>query len=173
MLLFTLCHVGPCFQPYSDILTVWLTPQCFPNPLQIPMNWSKLGGTASIVPCCRVSDPFNQLFEVVTDIIYVLWTLLTVCIFFTGIKSDLFLLKPDSLLTSSDTTVFPVMILLHQLLVSECWCNKKFFISMFCRAEKAGVSYGLNVIDTFPLWSQPITRLADMEISGKANTNVN
>lgn len=43
----------------------------------------------------------------------------------------------------------------------------------FGDAETACVSYSLNVIDTFPLWSQPIPTVADMEISGKENTNVN
>lgn len=109
-----------------------------------------------------------QVFEVVKVIFSIwgfLWTRQAVFNLF-----HLFLLRLESPLTSSDTTVF---------LTGDDSVASVFSLSepsshpCFRNAETACVSYSVNVMDTFPLWSQPIPTVTDMEISGKENTNVN
>ena len=74
------------------------------------------------------------------------------------------------LLNFSKTFPRRVMTLLHHSSISRNLIKKVFALD-FVVLEKP--SNSLNVIDTFLLQREPSPTVADMEISGKENTNVN
>lgn len=76
-----------------------------------------------------------------------------------------YLLRPKSLLTSPG-----VFLAGDDVVASPVSLSKP---RAFAVLKPACVIYSLNVIDTFSLSRQPSPAVADMEISGKENTNVN